>query len=130
MKILSAAVGILVLLGLLTWLLVRGTDTNAPAYATALRAFDDLALSEATLHRDVLQARAGLRRDYDSLAFSIRTMQDAVAKLHTYARAERLNTAPADLVAAAVVQQEQLTEQFKTNNALLQNSLSYVGTLS
>ena len=130
MKILSAAVGVLVLLGLLTWLLVKGTDTNAPAYATALRAFDDLALSEATLHRDVLQARAGLRRDYDSLAFSIRTMQDAVSELHTYARAERLNTAPADLVAAAVAQQEQLTEQFKTNNALLQNSLSYVGTLS
>src|SRR5262249_46422402 len=37
---------------------------------------------------------------------------------------------PADRLAATVSQQEELTERFKTSNALLQNSLSYVGLLS
>ena len=67
MRSLAGALGISLLLALLTWLLLRGIDTNAPAYAMTLRAFDDYALAEASLHRDVLQARAGLLRDYDSL---------------------------------------------------------------
>jgi hypothetical protein len=41
---------VLLLLALLTWLLLRGT-----AYAVTLRDFDDFALAEASLHRDVLQ---------------------------------------------------------------------------
>ena len=64
MRLLSGALGVLLLLALLTWLLLRGIDTNAPAYAVTLRTFDDFALAEASLHRDVLQARAGLLRDY------------------------------------------------------------------
>ena len=47
MKLLPAALGVLLLLALLTWLLLRGIDTNAPAYAVTLRVFDDLALAEA-----------------------------------------------------------------------------------
>ena len=64
MRFLSGALGVLLLLALLTWLLVRGIDTNAPAYAVTLRTFDDFALAEASLLRDVLQARAGLLRNY------------------------------------------------------------------
>ena len=67
MRLLPGALGVLLLLALLTWLLLRGIDTNAPAYAVTLRAFDDFALAEASLHRDVLQARAGLLRNYDTL---------------------------------------------------------------
>ena len=63
MRISSGALGVLLLLALLTWLLLRGIDTNEPAYAVTLRTFDDFALAEASLHRDVLQARAGLLRD-------------------------------------------------------------------
>ncbi len=59
------AVGVLLLLVLLTWLLLRATDTNAPAQAATLQAFDDFAIAEASLDRDLLQARAGLLRDYD-----------------------------------------------------------------
>jgi signal transduction histidine kinase len=43
---------------------------------------------------------------------------------------EGLDTGPADRLAATVAQHEELTEQFKSRNALLQNSLSYVGQLS
>jgi hypothetical protein len=130
MKLLPAALGVLLLLALLTWLLLRGIDTNAPAYAMTLRVFDDFALAEASLHRDVLRARAGLLRDYDPLVKAPKAMEDAVSRLHSYAQTEGLDTAPADRLAAAVTQQEELTERFKSNNALLQNSLSYVDLLS
>src|SRR5260370_30175709 len=95
-----------------------------------LRAFDYDPLAEATLHRDVLQARAGLLRDYDSLNDAARAMEEAVTRLRSYAQIERLDIGPVDRLAAAVVQQEELMERFKTSNALRQNSLSYVGLLS
>jgi signal transduction histidine kinase len=129
MRLLSGALGVLLLLALLTWLLLRGIDTNAPAYAVTLRAFDDFALAEASLHRDVLQARAGLLRDYDTLVSALDAMQDAVSRLRAHAQIEGLDVGPADRLAATVSQQEELTERFKSGNALLQNSLSYVGLL-
>jgi signal transduction histidine kinase/CheY-like chemotaxis protein len=130
MRLLSAALGVLLLLALLTWLLLRGIDTNEPAYAATLRAFDDYALAEASLHRDVLQARASLLRNYDSLGQAVDAMEDAVTRLRSHALTEGLDTGPADRLAAAAARQEDLTERFKSSNALLQNSLSYVGLLS
>jgi signal transduction histidine kinase len=130
MRLLSGALGVLLLLALLTWLLLRGIDTNAPGYAATLRTFDDFALAEASLHRDVLQARAGLLRDYDTLVKAVEAMQDAVSRLRSHAQTEGLDVGPADRLAATVSQQEELTERFKSGNALLQNSLSYVGLLS
>jgi signal transduction histidine kinase len=130
MKNLAGVTAFSLLLALLTWLLLRGVDTNAPAYAITLRAFDDYALAEASLHRDVLQARAGLLRDYDSFVTAVRAMQDAVGVLRTHARMENLDAGPVDRLAAAVARQEELMERFKTSNALLQNSLSYVGLMS
>jgi DAHL domain-containing protein len=129
MRPISAIVGVLLLLALLTWLLLRGIDTNAPAYAAALRSFDDFALAEASLHRDVLQARAGLLRDYDTLGAALVAMEDAVGRLRSHAQAERLDAEPIDRLATAVAQQEELTERFKSDNALLQNSMAYVGLL-
>ena len=130
MRLWSGAVGMLALLALLTWLLVRGIDTNGPAHAMTLQAFDDFALAEASLNRDVLQARAGLLRDYDSFDKAVASMEDAVARLRSHAQTDGLDTALADRLAATVAQQEELTEQFKSSNAVLQNSLSYVGLLS
>ncbi|MGB9051511.1 MAG: two-component system VirA-like sensor kinase [Pseudolabrys sp.] len=130
MRLLSGVFGVLLLLALLTWLLLRGIDTNAPAYEVTLRTFDDFALAEASLHRDVLQARAGLLRDYDTLVKAVEAMQDAVSRLRSHAQTEGLDFGPADRLAATVSQQEELTERFKSSNALLQNSLSYVGLLS
>jgi signal transduction histidine kinase len=130
MKFLPVGIGFALLLALLTWLLLRGIDTNAQVYATALRAFDDYALAEASLHRDVLQARAGLLRNYDSFAGAVQAMRGAVAQLRPYAQAEGLGTQPIDRLETSVTQQENLMELFKTNNALLQNSLSFVALVS
>lgn len=130
MKNASFTLGVPLLLVLLTWLLLRGIDTNAPAYALTLQAFDDYALAEASLHRDVLQARAGLLRDYDAFTNAVGAMKDAVGRLHSHARDEHLDAKPVDRLEAMVEQQEELMERFKSSNALLQNSLSYVGLLS
>jgi signal transduction histidine kinase len=130
MKLLRGALAVVLLLALLTWLLLRGIDPNAAAYAVTLRAFDDFAIAEASLLRDVLQARAGLLRDYDTLVKAIQAMEDAVGRLRLHAQTEGLDQGAVDRLAAAVSEQEELTERFKSSNALLQNSLSYVGLLS
>jgi hypothetical protein len=91
MRNLPFVLGVPLLLALLTWLLLRGIDTNAPVYAVALRAFDDYALAEASLHRDVLQARAGLLRNYDTFITDEHAMEDAVARLRSHAQAEGLD---------------------------------------
>ncbi|KJC60192.1 hypothetical protein UP10_14015 [Bradyrhizobium sp. LTSPM299] len=130
MRNLPFILGVSFLLALLTWLLLRGIDTNASTYAVTLQTLDEYALAEASLHRDVLQARAGLLRDYDTFTTAVRAMEDAVGRLRSRARAEALDTRPIDRLAEAVVEQEELLERFKTSNALMQNSLSYVGLLS
>jgi signal transduction histidine kinase/CheY-like chemotaxis protein len=129
MKMWSVALGILLLLALLTWLLLSGID-KAPTYEATLKAFDDFTLAEASLQRDIVEARAGLLRDYDGLVKATNTIRGAVIQLRSHAERERLRTEPIDRMAAAVAEQEDLTERFKTKNALLQNSLTYVGLLS
>src|SRR4249919_1811492 len=114
MRILPVALGVLLLLALLTWLLLRGIDTNAPAYAMTLKAFDDFALAQASLHRDVLQARAGLLRNYDPLVKAVDAMHDAAARLHARAKTDGVDTGPVDRLAETVAQQEQLTDRFKS----------------
>ena len=127
----AAGVGVVcLLLALLTWLLVRGIATDVADYSTTLRIFDDFALAEASLDRDVLQARAGLLTNYDPLVRSSEQIAAAVSELRTQVASEGLDTGPVDRLAAATKVEEKLTERFKSDNALLRNSLSYVGHLS
>ena len=129
MRLALAAGGVL-LLGLLTWLLLRGIDTKVSAYAEIQRAFDDFALAEASIGRDVLQARAGLLGHYDILVQAEDAMENALHRIRVRVEAEKLDRKPVDRLAASVEQYEDLIERFKSANALLQNSLSYVGQLS
>jgi signal transduction histidine kinase len=127
----AAGVGVVcLLLALLTWLLVRGIATDVADYLTTLRILDDFALAEASLHRDVLEARVGLLTDYDPLVRSSEQIPAAVSLLREQAASQGLDTGPIDRLAAAVKIEEKLTERFKSDNALLRNSLSYVGHLS
>ncbi len=96
------------------------------AILTALRAID---INHASLQRDVLQARAGLLRNYDPLAESIGNLHAAIARLSMLFPESGVETT-ADLtvelgrLSKSIDRDEQLVEQFKTDNALLQNSLS------
>jgi signal transduction histidine kinase len=127
MRLGLAASAVALLLGLLTWLLLLSTKTDAPSYERTLRALDEFALAEASLYRDVLRARAGLLRDYDPLIRACVEMDSAIAQFRLHAHEQRLEMATIDRLAEMVEAQEALTEQFKTANALAQNSLSYFG---
>jgi signal transduction histidine kinase len=127
----AAGVGVVcLLLALLTWLLVRGVATDTAAYSTTLGIFDDFALAEASLDRDVLQARAGLLTDYDPLVRSSEQIAKAVSQLRARAVSKGLDAGPVERLAGATKIEENLTERFKSDNALLRNSLAYVDLLS
>jgi signal transduction histidine kinase len=127
----AAGVGaVCLLLALLTWLLVRGIVTDAAVYSTTLRIFDDFALGETSLGRDVLRARAGLLTDYDPLVHSSERIAAAVSQLRVQVASKALDPRPVERLAAAIQVEENLTERFKSDNALLRNSLSYLGLLS
>ena len=85
----AAGVGVVcLLLAVLTWLLVRSVVTDAAAYSTTLRTFNDFALAETSLHRDVLRARAGLLTNYDPLVRSSEQIDAAISQLRAQAVSE------------------------------------------
>jgi PAS domain S-box-containing protein len=127
---LALAAGGALLLALLSWLLLRSIDANASAFADTQRALDDFVLTEASIGRDVLQARAGLLGNYDVLVEAEAAMDRAFSRIRLQVEAEHLDEKPVERLAAAVGQYEDLIERFKSGNALLQNSLTYVGQLS
>jgi DAHL domain len=129
-RLLPGVAAACLLLALLTWLLVRGFSTDTAEYSPTLQIFDDFALAEASLHREVLMARAGLLQNYDPVNAAMAQIDSAVARLRSEALKDRLDAAPVDRLAAASRQEEELTERFKSDNALLRNSLSYVGLSS
>ncbi|MEP7454109.1 two-component system VirA-like sensor kinase [Phyllobacterium sp. SB3] len=93
---------------------------------TSLRAVD---INHASLQRDVLQARAGLLRDYDPLVESVRTLHATVAHLsdlfpESGIEARAALAAELSKLSSSIDRDEELVEEFKTGNALLQNSLS------
>lgn len=113
------------LLLLLTWLLLRGMNTGTSVLDDGLRALDDFAIAESALHKDVLSARVGMLRNYDPLVREMETLHLSMGKLAAAAPEDRELLAGIARLEQLVASQDRLTEQFKTNNALLQNSLAY-----
>jgi DAHL domain len=119
---------------LLTYFLVQGATPDAALHERTLDAMQQLILNDAALQRDVLRARTGLLRNYDPLVRSVENMRDAAARLQT---ADHLASGPMQreiqrriqAVDAAVRDQDSLVDTFKSSNALLQNSLNYLGHL-
>ncbi len=114
-----------ILLLLLTWLLLRGMNTGTNALDDGLRALDDFVIAEAALHKDVLSARVGMLRNYDPLVHELDTMHESIERLRLSDPQDRELAVSIQSLNRLVESQERSTEQFKTNNALLQNSLSY-----
>jgi signal transduction histidine kinase/CheY-like chemotaxis protein len=129
MKVAPAAAAIPILLLTLSWLAFRSVDPEEERYDRALKALDRFTVMEISLHRDVLSARAGMLRNYDPLVREINALRDALGRLRNNAQGDAEEAAAVDRFAAAAARQDELTEQFKSNNALLQNSLAYFGVL-
>lgn len=118
------------LLLLLTWLLVQGASPDASRHDGILGALRASVLNDAAVQRDVLQARVGLLRNYDPLVEATSSLRQSVDDLRMSGeiasgpRRADIDRLVADVV-AAVDDQETFVEQFKSSNALLQNSLTY-----
>src|SRR5262249_32869538 len=132
LKIAGMIAGAALLLMVLTWLGLQGSSSKAVNSQEALRALDDLIASRASLYRDLLSARAGILRNYDPIVCETKTIRAQMTRLHDAAvqsgGSEMIEAA--DQLASLIDRQEQLTEQFKSDNSLLQNSLAYFGIFS
>jgi len=98
---------------------------------TTLRMID---LRHASLQRDVLQARAGLLKNYDPLVRAIADLNastDGLRMLLNASRRDGLSGFDDELVAISnsIASDERLVDQFKTSNSLLQNSLEIFNQL-
>jgi len=119
MRWFAGALAVLLLLVLLTFLLLRGIWTDEARYALELKALSDFSLAEASLNRDILEARAGLLRNYDAINTDVDALDNALARLRDYAKERAFDKATLDRLARLVAQREALVESFKTDNAVL-----------
>ena len=126
----TPAVIVLFLLLLLTWLLLSGLNLNAARFDRELRALDDFSRFERELNREVLTARVGLSRNYDALARLAVAYDHSLDRLREAAGSDSEESAAIEVLAAHARRQQDLIEQFKSRNALLQNSFAYFGIFS
>ncbi len=121
---------VLGLLILLTYLLMQSRTPDPTRRARLHAAVHEFKLHDAELNRDVLLTRTGLLPHYDSLHQSLDTMFGALKTLEGW-QAEApsvIREAMAEPVAelrSAALGKEARLEYFKSDNALLQNSLMY-----
>lgn len=121
---------VIALLVILTWLLLRAATPDAARHERTLDALRAILLSSAALERDVLSARTGLLRNYDPVVEAMEEMRTAARVLVEVAEAtppggEDEIRREASALADAVGRQEMLVEDFKSRNAILQNSLNF-----
>jgi signal transduction histidine kinase len=127
-----ASVTIIVLSGLLllTWLLINGLHLDSVRYDRELRALDEFSRLERALNREVLTARAGLSRNYDTLARMTDAYAQSLDRLREAAGPDSAERAAIEVLAARARRQQDLIEKFKSKNALLRNSFAYFGIFS
>ncbi len=124
---------VLVVLGLLlvlTYLLLRGSAPDAALHEQRLRALDELTLNQAALQRDVLRASDGLLLNYDPLVTAATRLRVAAEDLRGDGATSGASGPLMNSIAAELDEQEGLLDDFKSDHALLQNSLAYFGHLS
>jgi len=125
MRVVSAAFAVLVLITLLTWLSMRAVNTDAERFDRALDELDRFTTAEAMLHGNVLSARAGLLRNYDPLVADADALDASIGRLREIMAGDAAAESAIRRLAVSTSNQEALIEQFKSDNALLQNSLAY-----
>ena len=118
------------LLLVLTYLLVKSANPDPVLHESTLHTLHALILDDAALHRDVLKARANLLPNYDPLVRATDGLRGAIDALRIVGEAAHGETDAVIIwllreLAATVAEQEALIETFKSDNALLQNSLTY-----
>jgi PAS domain S-box-containing protein len=120
------------LLGLLTYLLQESRSHDLSVRGRVQEEVQALALHDAELTRDVLLARAGLLPNYDAVAQTSQELSQDIDVLHQETETISDTAAQALLdqrVAAletALQDKRSAVEDFKSDNAVLRNSLLYL----
>lgn len=130
MKLTPVVAIVSLLVVLLTWLSLRAINPEAELFDRALAEIDRFATVENALYRDVFTARAGTLRNYDPLVREINALRNSLDRLRETAVIDAETAAVVQQLAASVDRQEELVEKFKSDNALLHNSLSFFGRFS
>lgn len=130
MRTSAIVLSILVLITLLTWLSQRAFDSDAERFDLALGELNRFNTVESDLHANILSARAGLLRNYDPLVRDADALDASMQRMRASMAGDRATEAAIDRLNASVQRQEELTEEFKSNNALLHNSLAYFSLFS
>jgi hypothetical protein len=125
MRTISVIAGVALLSLILTWLSLRAVNGNAETFDKALAEIDRFTEDEGVLRGDLLAARAGLLRNYDPLVLQINAIRGSLDRLHDIAIDEPRLRAAVDQLTNVFERQEQTIEQFKSDNALVQNSLTH-----
>lgn len=121
-------IAVLLIAGLVSMVLALSRGPDEVNHETILRTVRSIELSDSALQRDVLQARAGSLRNYDFLDAHVVRMQADLAALNDalslsvlddQGKLDRLLSA----LSESIDREDTLVEEFKTRNALLQNSL-------
>jgi signal transduction histidine kinase len=130
LQILVPAGAVLVLVLLLTVLLIGSRSTGSAVLDHLQASLQNYELHDAELTRDALLARSGLLPNYDPLVVDRLAVRDAFNELQSVAAGagpatHRALQAPLDELGAAQQTKLVAVEHFKSNNALLRNSLLY-----
>jgi len=130
MRALPAAVTASLAVLLLTWLSLRAINPEAEAFDVAIMELDHFAMIENALYRDVFSARSGMLRNYDPLVREIEGLRDSRDRLRQVAAIDPETAEAVDRLSGSVDRQEGLVEKFKSDNALMHNSLAFFGRFS
>ncbi|UFZ08003.1 two-component system VirA-like sensor kinase [Bradyrhizobium ontarionense] len=122
-----AAAIVAVLLYVLTWLSLQALNPQAERFDRAFTELNRFGMIENALYRHVFTARVGVLRNYDPLVDDINALHDSLQKLQETQSTDAAAAAIVNRLVASVESQEELVEHFKTQNALLQNSLAFFG---
>ncbi len=120
------------LLLLLTYALRESRSPDLALPARLLEALRTFELHDAQLTRDVLLARAGLLPNYDSLAQAGENLKLDLGALQSQSQsasdvaARKLLGQHVRTLAAVTLRRLEIIEHFKSDNALLRNSLMYL----
>jgi signal transduction histidine kinase/CheY-like chemotaxis protein len=119
---------VLITLAILFAILAMGPLEDKQTHQSILTRLRSLDLNNASLQRDVLRARVGLLANYDPLVHSIVGLHNDVAALRSlFQHSETVETGDVfsllDDIQASIDHDEGEVERFKTENALLHNSL-------
>jgi signal transduction histidine kinase len=125
MRAVFAVTGVALLALALTSLSLRSVNADAEMFDKAIAELDQFTKSEGALRGDLLAARAGLLRNYDPVVQQVNATRASLDNLRDIATGEPQVLAAIEQLSNAVGRQEQMVEQFKSDNALLQNSLTH-----